>query len=388
MRALIILLLRFILGLLGLVLGRLQRRAPGSVFCLFATPGLGGAERVHADIVEAVADRKPLVFFTEVSADRLLLPSFATHAEYRFIHGRKRRALREYFHIGLVASLINRAPNAVVLGAFSHFFYDMLPFLNPRVRCIDLVHNFGVGFEHYSLRLVPRLDQRVVIAQRFADELRALYEAVGLEPGHEGKLRVILNGVRVPDACPDRPHQGPLRVLYVGRNSPEKRVPLVGRIAHACREAGLQAEFVLVGDVESAITPEHRPLCRFTGVISDLAELTELYRSSNVVLITSTREGFPVSVMEAMAQGVVPLCTRVGGIPAQIRDGVNGVLIDPQPDDAVVEQAAAKLAKLAAHRSMLGAMGRAAHKHALEHFSIERFRREWREVLAPAGGKP
>jgi glycosyltransferase involved in cell wall biosynthesis len=102
-----------------------------------------------------------------------------------------------------------------------------------------------------------------------------------------------------------------------------------------------------------------------------------------VVLITSTREGFPVSVMEAMAQGVVPLCTRVGGIPGQIRDGVNGVLIDPQPDDVVVEQCVSKLGKLAAHRGMVNAMGRAAHGHALEHFAMERFAQQWREVMLP-----
>lgn len=385
MRTLIVLLLRFFLGLLGLVLGRLQRRAPGRVFCFFATPGVGGAERVHADIVAALADAKPVVYFTEVSPDRTLLPQFAAHADCRFIHGRKRRPLREYFRIGLAAALVNRAPGAVALGAFSHFYYDMLPFLNPRVRCVDLVHNFGVGFEHYSLRLVPRLDVRVVIAPRFADELRGLYNAVGLEPGHDGKLRVILNGVHVPAQLPELParQSGPLRVLYVGRNSPEKRVALVGRIAQGCREAGINAEFTLVGEVESGIAPEHRPLCRFTGLVADTDALTQLYRDAHVVLITSTREGFPVSVMEAMAQGVVPLCTRVGGIPGQIRDGVNGVLVDPQPDEAVVEQCVTKLGKLAAHRGMVNAMGRAAHAHALEHFAMERFAQQWREVLLP-----
>ena len=52
-------------------------------------------------------------------------------------------------------------------------------------------------------------------------------------------------------------------------------------------------------------------------------------RFSTVILQKSTREGFGLTVAEALWKGKPVVASNVGGIPTQINDGINGFLVDP-----------------------------------------------------------
>ena len=60
--------------------------------------------------------------------------------------------------------------------------------------------------------------------------------------------------------------------------------------------------------------------------LTDL-EVNALQRSSDVIVQNSIREGFGLTVAEALWKGVPVVATRVGGIPLQVKDGVTGYLI-------------------------------------------------------------
>jgi glycosyltransferase involved in cell wall biosynthesis len=117
------------------------------------------------------------------------------------------------------------------------------------------------------------------------------------------------------------------------------------------------------------------------GLISDVAVLTRHYQQADLVLITSSREGFPLSVMEGMAHGCVPVCTAVGGIPEHIRHQENGWLLPAEDDDAVVEALLQAVKVLAADRSLLQRLSTAARLYAQEQFGGERFCEEYRRVI-------
>ncbi|MBK8207841.1 MAG: glycosyltransferase family 4 protein [Planctomycetes bacterium] len=351
-----------------------------SLFCFFATPGMGGAERVHAQIVGAVADLDPVVVFTEVARDASLLPLYEAHCNPLQLHGRARLRVREYFNEARMAAEINRARNPVVLGAFSHFFYRLLPRLRRDVRCVDLIHNFGVEFEHFSLPYVERIDARVVLSHRIKEEFASIYAAFGCPPGLSERIVVIPNGVQVPDAPADKVREGPLRVLYVGRSTPEKRVHLVTEVAAEVARRGIDAEFTLVGDIELADALGAN--CRLVGLVTDAATLRQHYEQAHFLLLTSSREGLPMAMLEAMAQGCVPLVPGVGAILEHVNPGLNGILLDPEPEIELVRQAADAIERLSKHRGALAAMGKAAHAHVHEHCSDTAFRAAWRKVLA------
>lgn len=56
---------------------------------------------------------------------------------------------------------------------------------------------------------------------------------------------------------------------------------------------------------------------------------------ANFYVLPSHNEGLPMSLLEAMAQGLPVIATRVGGIPELVRDGIDGILIDAGDRDAL-----------------------------------------------------
>ena len=59
-------------------------------------------------------------------------------------------------------------------------------------------------------------------------------------------------------------------------------------------------------------------------------DLFQAIKLSDVFVMSSISEGFPMAPAEAMVLGVPVIATRVGGIPELIEDGVSGLLVPPR----------------------------------------------------------
>lgn len=363
-----------------MVRGARSEPAVSDLNFFFSTAALGGAERVHADIVAAINHPSSTVFFTEKAKESPLRAEFERFAKIEDISDDTASRMRFYLRIGSIAAAINAQASPLVFGGFSYFFYRLLPRLGPHVRCIDLLHNFGGGFEQLGLANVARLNDRIFISFRtFADVLKQ-YRDHGVSEQYTQRMQVIENCCDVP-AIPPVKDSGPLRVLFVGRGSPEKRVHLAGEVARRVRETLADAEFTFVGDVQHCVREADRASCKFTGPIFDTAPLRGLYERAHVLLLTSDKEGFPLVIMEAMAQGCVPLSADVGGIRYRVRDGKNGFLFAPENEAALVQALVARLLDLAEDRPRLASLGQAAHATAFKYFRRERFRAAYRALF-------
>ena len=348
------------------------------LFFFFPFFHTGGAERVHADIVNCFRDDKPWVIFTKKSSSR----SF-----YRFFDSGARLLnlwpLCKYgypFSVGLAAGFINRHSRPCVFGSNSLFYALLLPFLKPHVRCSDLLHAFGGGVETFTLPAVPRLDRRVVINQQTRRDLLEQYEKSALDPALGERIILIPNRIELPCTVSEKP-SGDLQVLYVGRGAEEKRVHLVAMAARSCHEAGIPIRFVLAGEVAGWLGQELRQYCELPGNISEPSELSALYSASHIIVITSIREGFPLSLMEGMAHGCVPVCTQVGGIPEHVSHHENGWLLPSGDEGCVLDALQQALKSLEKDRSMLQRLSLAARKYAEKSFSGEQFCEQYQAVI-------
>lgn len=344
------------------------------LFFFFPYFHIGGAEKVHADIVSCVAERTPWVCFTKKSFNRALWPAFDRGGKLLNLW-----AYCRYLYplsVGVTAGFINRHKKAVVFGANSLFFALLVPYLKPHVRCIDLTHAFGGGAENFMVLVAQRLDARVVINRKALIDMTDQYLQFGLNPALVERIEIIGNATQVPRQCPSKYKNGELTILFVGRNSDEKRVHLFEQIALRCRDRGLAARFLLVGDFYPGPTG-----CELCGVVTDPEELIRLYANADLLLITSSREGFPLAVMEAMAYGVVPVCTAVGGIPEHVLPGKTGILVEDREEEKVVADFVETIERLERDRQKLGQLSKAAHRYARDHFSFETFCSEYRQLL-------
>jgi glycosyltransferase involved in cell wall biosynthesis len=113
------------------------------------------------------------------------------------------------------------------------------------------------------------------------------------------------------------------------------------------------------------------------------ADVVDLMRASQLVLLPSRTEALPTVLMEAAACGRAVVASNVEGIPEVVVDGVTGKLIDP--DDAA--GLAAAILELLGDDERRASMGRAARVLAEREFSLERWTGSLRAIYEDALGE-
>ena len=103
-----------------------------------------------------------------------------------------------------------------------------------------------------------------------------------------------------------------------------------------------------------------------------------LQRASRVILQKSIREGFGLTVTEAMWKGIPVVASNVGGIPTQMVDGSTGYLVEP--DD--LDDCAQKVITLLQDKDLASQLGTQAQEHVLQNFLIIRHLIDYLDLLA------
>jgi trehalose synthase len=104
-------------------------------------------------------------------------------------------------------------------------------------------------------------------------------------------------------------------------------------------------------------------------------EVNAFQRASDVILQKSTREGFGLSVTEALWKEVPVVGGNVGGIPMQVIDGENGFLVNN------VQEAAEKTLYLLKHPKEAKKIGAKGKEHVLKNFLITRHLEDYLRLL-------
>jgi glycosyltransferase involved in cell wall biosynthesis len=195
-----------------------------------------------------------------------------------------------------------------------------------------------------------------------------------IAPQHWNKLFVVrcaLDLTKLP-ARQKRPAGSPVRLICVGRLSPEKgHVGLLQAYANARLRGASDSELVLVGDgpERERIEATIRELglsgsVHLSGRLPESETLQEVSKSDALVL-ASFMEGLPVVLMEAMALGLPVIGPRVAGVPELVHEQVHGLLFAPAAWDELAD-CIYRLLSDAAMRERLGGAGRAQVEREFE----------------------
>jgi glycosyltransferase involved in cell wall biosynthesis len=118
-------------------------------------------------------------------------------------------------------------------------------------------------------------------------------------------------------------------LAFAGRLTAQKSLD-VG--IEAARRAGVA--LVIAGDGPDRAALERLGHARFVGALSRQGVL-ELFHAADASLLSSSWENFPHTVVEALAVGTPVIATRTGGVAEVVRDGENGLLVEPGDVDAL-----------------------------------------------------
>ena len=110
--------------------------------------------------------------------------------------------------------------------------------------------------------------------------------------------------------------------------------------------------------------------------VEDAILVNALQRRAAVVLQKSIREGFGLTVTEAMWKGAAVVGGNVGGIRRQIKDGENGFLVDS------VEQTAERIIELLKDVQLRERLGSQARETVRENFLMSHLLEDWIDLLA------
>jgi glycosyltransferase involved in cell wall biosynthesis len=188
------------------------------------------------------------------------------------------------------------------------------------------------------------------------------------------KLEVVPNGLDLPSP----PLPAGSGVLSVGRLVALKRMDVVLDAAAAC---GMRVTIVGDGPERTALESRQSAAnASFEGAVPR-ERLAELYRRAGVVVLASTREGFPNVLLEAMAHARPVIATPVGGVRDLVRDGENGLLVPPGDVAAL----AAALRRVEGDRALASRLGAAARLTA-EGFAWDTTRARLEPLLERWGG--
>lgn len=169
---------------------------------------------------------------------------------------------------------------------------------------------------------------------------------------------------RVRWAIPD----GALVAGCVARLVPVKDHETLLNAFALARRSCPSAHLVLIGDGESRAALEalaaSLDVSAAVSFVGELRDGANHHRMFDVSVLCSLSEGFPNSLVEAMAAGVPIVATAVGGILDAVTDGENGLLV---PTQRPAELGAA-LGKLLGDAGLRDAMGTAGRRRAEERY--------------------
>ena len=214
--------------------------------------------------------------------------------------------------------------------------------------------------------------------------------------GIQNEIRVIKNFVNCTLYQPDNEKKGAAAyapkgeklLIHLSNFRPVKRVVDCVRILAEVRKH-VPARLLMVGDGPDRGAAEH--LARSLGVADDALFLGKqnhverIIPLAHVLLMPSEMESFGLVALEAMACGVVPVATRVGGVPELITHGEDGFL----EGVGDIEAQAARVTALLTDDDLHYRMSKAGRWNAAERFCTDRiipqYERYYEEVTQASG---
>jgi glycosyltransferase involved in cell wall biosynthesis len=154
-------------------------------------------------------------------------------------------------------------------------------------------------------------------------------------------------------------------VLCVSRHDPRKGVDVLLNALSELKAAGVPFRACLVGRGE--LLEVHRRLCTRFGLDADVAitgyvpEVEPYLREADIYVLPSREEGSgSVALLDALALGIAVVASRIDGVPEDVRDGHDALLVEPG-DAAALAAAIRRLIEDAAMRRRLGAQAGVTH---------------------------
>ncbi len=264
---------------------------------------------------------------------------------------------------------LNSHEKAVIIPNYMFSMLSAMPFLHSGIMRLFVLHSDEQVYYDSARLMCSYFDSMVCVSRYIESRL------ISADPYLKAKTGVIPYGIDIPDSMPEKSGQNPINIIYTGRLLEyQKRVSRLAEIVLALDKKTRDYRFVFVGDGSSApmlkqqlAQQVERGNVLFTGRVGR-EEINRYLSDADIFVLTSDFEGTPLSLLEAMAYGCVPVVNRIeSGIPEVIDNNENGFIID----DCVIDDFVSRVTELQNSRKKLSAMADSAFQKAIRDYSTQ-----------------
>lgn len=168
-------------------------------------------------------------------------------------------------------------------------------------------------------------------------------------------------------------HIDKLDILYIGRITEDKGIDYMLKAFEVLNTNGkpFTLHFAGIPDDTSTIETFKQILGDnfvYHGVVSG-SKKRDLFIKTNVFILPSFYEGLPMSMLECMAYGLLPVVTNVGSIDTVVTNEVNGLFIDKKSVESIVN----KVSWILDNLSKIPQMSYNAQQTIINNFSAENY---------------
>ncbi|MGJ7031895.1 glycosyltransferase family 4 protein [Niabella hirudinis] len=247
----------------------------------------------------------------------------------------------------------------------------------------DNAYHYDLVDEFLNNRSFPFIDTVAAVS-------KSIEEVLLNKKLNHVNIRYLTYGAPIPKAVKNIERNDKFRIIFTGRfNEEQKRVSLVAKMLCKLVNEIPDAEAYMYGDGESLpdvlkiIETEGKGAPVYYGGLLTNDRIQEEFLKSHVYILLSNYEGLPVSLVEAMAAGVVPVCSNM-------RSGINQVIVNEQ-NGFVLNDAETELVrvieKLKSDPQLWSRCSTDARSTIMEMYSVEVCNDKWLDLIKELAGK-
>ena len=249
----------------------------------------------------------------------------------------------------------------------------------PLVYTEHSIQEIYPSWARWLYRLIlPRVDHVVAVSEAAERSFLARWG------WSSDRVGTIWNGIDVERMAPTSEPSATRRrlavepsapfVLNVARTIPAKAQEILVQAMARVHETCPDARCLIAGTAEHgsetaklvADTIHGLSAGSYVQMLGDRSDIPDLLAASDVFVLSSRQEGFPITILEAMAAGKPVVATDVGGCAEAVVHGETGLIVPPEDPDALANA----ILQLLQNPEQARRMGEAGRKRVEGHFTV------------------
>lgn len=316
---------------------------------LVAVPWMtfGGAETLIVNFCNEIKDNFNLSFVTGLQSEHEWEYKFKEISEriYHLTNLFDEKSL----YVEFISNYIMTRDIQILHIIHTSFMTGMLPELKKRHPNLKIIFTvFNDRAEHFNNSIS---EQQFINA--YSTDNSAVANHYKRELEKDKVATVIPNGINSSDVFnPAMLNRGQhrsalgleendLAVFFIGRLSEEKNPDVFLHAANTVTKGNNQnVKFFVIGDggmrpeVEKQVADINHPNVQYLGYQSEIAKYLV---AADIFVLPSSVEGFPLSILEAMAMRVAVISSDVGAVSEVVESGVDGFVVTPGSAEEIVK---------------------------------------------------